>query len=197
MLTTDTAILNQYQKDGKRSFFKALQEGEFRKALEIMDTFKIDPDTKGGILSAPALFYVVTSGDLEPALTETLLKKGANPNLKDTGFVQKKTVLEELIHTGFHYYTNFRMHRELESNFLKTIELLAAFGGTCREDLFEMIQKSPVAYDEGMDYTEFKKFILKAISKGQATFEKRPEEQSLVNESEHLKPVEGTVLLKP
>ena len=185
MLTTDTAILNQYQKDGKRSFFKALQEGEFSKALEIMHTFKIDPDTKGGILSASALFYVATSEDLDPALTETLLKKGANPNLKNSGFPEKRTVLEEVIHTGFYYYTHLRMYRELESNFFITIELLAAFGGTCREDLFEMIQKSPVAYDQRTDYTEFKESILKAIKKGQATFGERQEEKRMANGAEH------------
>ncbi len=195
MLTSDTAILNQYQKDGKRSFFKALQEGDFRKALEIMDAFKIDPDTKGGILSASALFYVASSGALDPSLSECLLKKGANPNLKNNGLPEKRTVLEEVIHTGFYYYTHFRMHRELEKNFFTTIELLAASGGICREDLFEILQKIPVVYDESRDYTEFKEAIFRAIKKGQATFEHRKAETSLINRSEH-RDLAPTVLLK-
>jgi len=196
MLKSDTTMFNQYQGDGRRHFFKALQEGEFSKALAIMEAFKIDPDTKGGLLSASALFYVATSEDLEPALTETLLKKGANPNVKDTGFVQKKTVLEEVIHTGFYYYTCLRMHPALERNLLQTIALLAAFGGTCREDLFEMIEKSPIAYDEEMNYCEFKASILKAIRKGQMTYEQRQEEKGLIDASEHPRPEVSTALLK-
>lgn len=199
MLTSNTnpEILNQYQKDptARRRFFKALQEGDLGNALQIMDVFEINPDTVGGILSSSALFYVATSGDLDPALTEALLRKGANPNLKNSALPEERTVLEELIHTGYYYYSSYRMHRELENNLFKTIELLAAFGGTCREDLFEILQKSPI-YDESRDYTKFNESILGAIKKGQATF-KQQKEKCLSDGLEYLGQVERKECQKP
>jgi len=63
------------------------------------------------------------------------------------------TILEAAIETGFHYYTQFRIHQnnQLKENFLKTVELLAQFRENTRKDLFYPSNKS-LFYDKNRDY---------------------------------------------
>lgn len=177
-MLSETLLLSQPLKpvDPQKSFFGAVQRGEFKRALEILEQYPVDPnlpDRQG----ATALYYVAHGETLDPDIFRAFLEKGADPALRSDPSPQDMNALDHAIQTGFYYYTQFRMtdpsNPNLHSNFLKTVELLASYGVTPKEDLFAKIEKKSMHYNLKIwNYDGFRADIFSALERGNNSFKK-------------------------